>query len=193
MSVRKIRLIRPRARAARRSRLTCPLCHDGLSAERRRCPGCDTPYHGHCLDELGGCATLGCPQRGVLASSAPMPLRLRIGLGIWASGLFVIPLLAFTNPVIPPHLWVFVLPPLIVYCLIVYAFSAFALVGLAAVLLGLALTAGLRLFEFMRRLISRPSRGLSTGCPRATREQAEVYRGAHYCASCLLGYSPESA
>lgn len=35
------------------------------AAESYDCPGCGTRYHADCADELGGCATLGCPRLGV--------------------------------------------------------------------------------------------------------------------------------
>ena len=47
-----------------RGRGDCPLCREALPAARTvTCPGCAATYHGACLDELGGCATLGCAAR----------------------------------------------------------------------------------------------------------------------------------
>lgn len=46
--------------------VTCPLCHDLVvegEDELSDCAGCSVRYHTECRDELGGCATLGCPER----------------------------------------------------------------------------------------------------------------------------------
>ncbi|MGE0706829.1 MAG: RING finger protein [Planctomycetota bacterium] len=46
----------------------CPLCRVDFieEAEAYACPGCDVRYHRDCAEELGGCATLGCPRVGVV-------------------------------------------------------------------------------------------------------------------------------
>lgn len=54
---------------------SCPLCRE--TAPETRCRGCETPYHGACLLELGGCSTLGCALRGVSAGVAR-----RLGCGV---------------------------------------------------------------------------------------------------------------
>ena len=43
---------------------SCPLCSETLAhgGPARECPGCAVSYHVACLDELGGCGTLGCPR-----------------------------------------------------------------------------------------------------------------------------------
>lgn len=40
----------------------CPYCHDDLpqAGVRLACPECRAVYHGECVHEGGGCATLGC-------------------------------------------------------------------------------------------------------------------------------------
>jgi len=38
---------------------------------RVRCPGCNAAYHPACLDELGRCGTLGCPEGKPRSSSPP--------------------------------------------------------------------------------------------------------------------------
>jgi hypothetical protein len=44
---------------------TCPLCREELGLlDLWVCDGCSTTYHDACFVELGGCATLGCPQVG---------------------------------------------------------------------------------------------------------------------------------
>lgn len=44
----------------------CPLCRVTFVDETNRydCDACGTRYHEDCADELGGCATLGCPRLG---------------------------------------------------------------------------------------------------------------------------------
>lgn len=66
---------------ARGGAASCPLCSETLArgGPARECPGCEVSYHVACLDELGGCGTLGCarakriatvPRRGATARSA---------------------------------------------------------------------------------------------------------------------------
>jgi hypothetical protein len=46
---------------------TCPLCRVQLASTIdpvRSCEGCRTEFHADCLQELGGCSTPGCPERG---------------------------------------------------------------------------------------------------------------------------------
>lgn len=55
------------------SKRRCPLCRDPLDeagAAPARCPGCDVAYHAACLNELGGCSTLGCAAQGQVPASA---------------------------------------------------------------------------------------------------------------------------
>ncbi len=43
----------------------CPLCREPVAqGDGWRCEGCGVAYHPECFDELGGCATLACPERG---------------------------------------------------------------------------------------------------------------------------------
>ena len=59
---------------------TCPLCRDALGEREGalgdregaayRCVGCETGYHPECVQELGGCSTLGCARRGQPPSPA---------------------------------------------------------------------------------------------------------------------------
>ena len=54
----------------------CPYCMAALGDIRVRCPGCDAAYHPACLDELGRCGTLGCPEakrRSRSRRAAPEP------------------------------------------------------------------------------------------------------------------------
>ncbi|MGE0709073.1 MAG: RING finger protein [Planctomycetota bacterium] len=72
---------------ARQSPRSCPLCRDALEEgeEVEACPGCETRYHFECLRDLGGCATLGCPEqgharrRGVRVEVGPAPIRVGSG------------------------------------------------------------------------------------------------------------------
>jgi hypothetical protein len=50
----------------------CPLCSESLAAggPTQPCPGCEVSYHLECLEELGGCGTLGCAR-----SEARRPAR----------------------------------------------------------------------------------------------------------------------
>jgi hypothetical protein len=60
--------IRVRSKGAR-----CPLCRVPFlqgESEDYRCGGCEVRYHADCAEELGGCATLGCPRMGVAPSEA---------------------------------------------------------------------------------------------------------------------------
>jgi hypothetical protein len=41
-------------------RQRCPYCHDGVSGQTHACAGCSAIYHVECLEESGGCSTLGC-------------------------------------------------------------------------------------------------------------------------------------
>lgn len=57
---------------------SCPLCSETLESGGpvRECPGCAVGYHQECLDELGGCGTLGCPKatpRAGRLSARPRP------------------------------------------------------------------------------------------------------------------------
>ena len=53
----------------------CPLCRDPLrlDARTRECPGCRTQYHAECLDEMGGCSTLGCARKKRTTRVVPRP------------------------------------------------------------------------------------------------------------------------
>lgn len=55
----------------RRGPRNCPLCRETLDGDVQACGGCQTSYHSSCLTELGGCATLGCSQRGAAATRMP--------------------------------------------------------------------------------------------------------------------------
>ena len=57
----------------RRALQQCPLCHERLEEEALRlrdCSGCSTTYHHLCVNELGGCSTLGCPRHQTWLGSA---------------------------------------------------------------------------------------------------------------------------
>jgi hypothetical protein len=49
-----------------RSRPVCPLCKEQLDelTGLHTCTGCRATYHSECLNELGGCSTLGCELQG---------------------------------------------------------------------------------------------------------------------------------
>lgn len=51
-------------RRRREGRQRCPLCQERLAGDEHSCPGCQTRYHAECVDELGGCATMGCAHKG---------------------------------------------------------------------------------------------------------------------------------
>ncbi len=59
---------RPRPSSVRVRRVSaqrrCPLCHEPFSEHlsSRSCPGCETLHHVSCLEELAGCAVLGCSR-----------------------------------------------------------------------------------------------------------------------------------
>jgi hypothetical protein len=42
----------------------CPLCKDELSDDTIKCRGCGTVSHAECMDDMGGCPTMGCDFRG---------------------------------------------------------------------------------------------------------------------------------
>jgi hypothetical protein len=60
---------------ARDSKTECPLCRQALGhGDLIDCPGCGVGYHRQCFEELGGCATLGCLDKGrshTLPEAAP--------------------------------------------------------------------------------------------------------------------------
>lgn len=47
----------------------CPLCKEELSGNKYTCPSCQTSYHTDCAEEMGGCATLGCAQKGKMVNA----------------------------------------------------------------------------------------------------------------------------
>jgi hypothetical protein len=52
----------------------CVYCHSGIEEPPDRCPACESPYHGDCLEENGGCAVLSCERwtgRMVYAVAGP--------------------------------------------------------------------------------------------------------------------------
>lgn len=67
----------------------CPLCRVtfGGTVQLYVCEGCNTQYHHDCADELGGCATLGCPRLGVgPEESTPADQRWRARARRYRSG-----------------------------------------------------------------------------------------------------------
>ena len=44
--------------------LRCAICQSAIAGDeaRAQCPSCGAEYHLECWDELGGCATYGCPR-----------------------------------------------------------------------------------------------------------------------------------
>lgn len=59
----------------RREATTCGYCRDALDAEPDCCPDCGATYHAACLDELGGCATLGCAHAAAPGPRDDLPPR----------------------------------------------------------------------------------------------------------------------
>lgn len=53
----------------------CPYCMAALGDIRARCASCGAAYHPACLDELGRCATLGCPDSKPGSRATPSALR----------------------------------------------------------------------------------------------------------------------
>jgi len=54
-----------RVRGGSNESAACPLCRDPVPGpEAYACPGCAVVYHRDCVDELGGCGTLGCAEAG---------------------------------------------------------------------------------------------------------------------------------
>jgi len=94
MGTRVVQRVRRQVRVEESVR--CPLCFEGIEqAARERCTGCRTRFHTECLEELGGCSTLGCgawtPARARFARDLEPPeweqagfqLRVLLSLGIW--------------------------------------------------------------------------------------------------------------
>lgn len=57
----------------KREAQTCPYCKDDLGPSFSTCPGCEACYHHECVDELWGCASLGCEGLGRLEK--PLALK----------------------------------------------------------------------------------------------------------------------
>ncbi|MBL4848337.1 MAG: hypothetical protein JKY65_22690 [Planctomycetes bacterium] len=52
----------------------CPLCHEELGGlTTGRCHSCATTFHQECLEEMGGCPTTGCAQRGMVPHNVERP------------------------------------------------------------------------------------------------------------------------
>lgn len=94
MGARVVEPVRGRVRV--RESVRCPLCFEGIEqAARERCTGCRTRFHTECLEELGGCSTLGCgawaPARARFARELEPPeweqvgfqLKVLLSLGLW--------------------------------------------------------------------------------------------------------------
>lgn len=59
--------------------LSCPLCRSSLArgGQVRECSGCEISYHAECLEELGGCGTLGCDRAKRVVAPPRRPARER--------------------------------------------------------------------------------------------------------------------
>lgn len=52
----------------------CPLCREALAdLPLGRCHSCATTFHQECLEEMGGCPTNGCAQRGLVPLDVERP------------------------------------------------------------------------------------------------------------------------